>query len=69
MNNYQHKLIPGLDETGFGVKLETNLSAYTPPHWHKALEILLFVKGKATCNLENATLHAKKGDVYLINSH
>lgn len=69
MNNYQHKLIPGLDETGFGVKLETNLSAYTPPHWHKALEILLFVKGKATCNLENTTLHAKKGDVYLINSH
>ena len=69
MNNYQHKLIPGLDETGFGVKLETNLSAYTPPHWHKALEILLFVKGKVTCNLENATLHAKKGDVYLTNSH
>ena len=69
MNNYQHKLIPGLDETGFGVKLETNLSAYTPPHWHKALEILLFVKGKVTCNLENSTLLAKKGDVYLINSH
>ena len=69
MNNYKHKLITGLDETGFGVKLETNLSAYTPPHWHKAVELLLFVKGKATCNFENSTLHAKKGSIYLINSH
>lgn len=69
MNNYQHKLITDLDETGFGVKLETNLSAYTPPHWHKAVELLLFVKGKATCNFENSTLHAKKGSLYLINSH
>lgn len=69
MNNYQHKLITDLDESGFGVKLETNLSAYTPPHWHKAVELLLFVKGKATCNFENSTLHAKKGSIYLINSH
>lgn len=69
MQNYQHKLLTDLDETGFGIKYETNLSAYTPPHWHQAMELLLFVKGRVTCNFNNATLHAKAGDLYLINSH
>ncbi len=69
MNQYQHKLITGLDETGFSVKLETNLSAYTPPHWHKAVELLLFVKGRVTCNFENTSFQAKKGSVHIINSH
>ena len=27
------------------------------------------VKGKVTCNFENATRHFKKGDIYIINSH
>lgn len=69
MHNYQHKLLTDLDETGFGIKYENNLSAYTPPHWHKAVELLLFVKGTVTCNFENATLHARPGDIYIINSH
>lgn len=69
MQNYQHKLLTDLDETGFGIKYEDKLSAYTPPHWHKAVELLLFVKGKVTCNFENSTLHAKPGDLYIINSH
>ena len=29
----------------------------------------MFVKGKVTCNFENSTLHAKPGDLYIINSH
>ena len=69
MQNYQHKLLTDLDETGFGIKYENNLSAYTPPHWHQAIELLLFVKGRVTCNFENTTLRAKPGDLYLINSH
>ncbi len=69
MQNYQHRLLTDLDETGFGVKYETNLSAYTPPHWHKAVELLLFVKGKVTCNFENGNRHFKSGDLYIINSH
>ena len=69
MQDYQHKLLTDLDDTGFGVKYETRLSAYTPPHWHQAIELLLFVKGKVVCNFNNATLHAKPGDLYLINSH
>ena len=69
MPNYQHRLITNMDETGFGIKYEDNLSAYTPPHWHKAVEILLFVKGKVTCNFENAKIHFKPGDMYIINSH
>ena len=69
MQNYQHKMLTNLDDTGFGIKYENNLSAYTPPHWHKAVELLLFIKGKVTCKFENSTLHAKPGDLYLINSH
>ena len=69
MQNYQHKLLTDLDETGFGVKYENKLSAYTPPHWHEAIELLLFVKGKVTCKFCNATLHAKPGELYLINSY
>lgn len=62
-------MLTDMDETGFGIKYENNLSAYTPPHWHKAVELLLFVKGKVTCNFENAKLHFKAGDLFLINSH
>lgn len=69
MQNYPHRLLTDLDETGFGVKYETNLSAYTPPHWHKAVELLLFVKGKVTCNFENTNRQFKRGDIYIINSH
>ena len=69
MQNYQHKILTNLDETGFGIKYENNLSAYTPPHWHRAVELLLFIKGKVTCKFENSTLYAKPGDIYLINSH
>ena len=69
MQNYQHRMLTDMDETGFGVKYENNLSAYTPPHWHKAVELLLFVKGKVTCNFENTKRHFKPGDMYIINSH
>ena len=69
MQNYQHKLLADLDQTGFGVKYETRLSAYTPPHWHPAMELLLFVKGTVVCKFENSTLHARPGDLYLINPY
>ena len=69
MSNYQHRILVDMDETGFHVKYENNLSAYTPPHWHKAVELLLFVKGKVTCNFENTKRQFKKGDIYIINSH
>ncbi len=69
MQNYQHRMLTTMEETGFGIKYEDNLSAYTPPHWHKAVEVLLFVKGKVTCNFENAKLQFKAGDMYIINSH
>ena len=69
MQNYQHRVLAEMGETGFGVKYENNLSAYTPPHWHQAVEILLFVKGRVTCNFENTTRHFKAGDMYIINSH
>lgn len=67
--NPQHRMLTEMDPTGFGVKYENNLSAYTPPHWHKAVELLLFVKGRVTCNFENTKRQFKAGDIYLINSH
>ncbi|MBR5126544.1 MAG: helix-turn-helix transcriptional regulator [Oscillospiraceae bacterium] len=69
MHTIQHKLLADLDQTGFGIKYETRLSAYTPPHWHQAIELLLFVRGTVTCKFEHSTLRAKAGDLYLINSH
>lgn len=69
MVNSQHRVLTEIDPTGFGVKYEDNLSAYTPPHWHKAVELLLFVKGRVTCNFENAKRQFKAGDLYIINSH
>ena len=69
MQNPQHKLLTQLDQTGFGIKYETRLSAYMPPHWHDAVELLLFVKGTVTCKFEHSTLRAKPGQLYLINAH
>ena len=68
MQSYQHRILTDIDETGFGIKYENNLSAYIPPHWHKAVELLMFVKGKVTCNFENAKLQFKKNDIAIINS-
>lgn len=64
-----HRLLTEIDPTGFGVKYESNLSAYTPPHWHKAVELLLFVKGRVVCDFEGAKRQFKAGDLYIINSH
>lgn len=69
MNNPQHRLLTELDQTGFGIKYENRLSAYTPPHWHSAVELLLFEKGSVTCKFEHSTLRAKPGQLYLINAH
>ena len=69
MSNYHHRILTAMDETGFGVKYENNLSTYIPPHWHKAVELLMFVKGRVACIFENATLQYKKNDIAIINSH
>ena len=69
MQNYQHRILTTMDETGFGIKYENNLSAYFPPHWHKAVELLMFVKGRVNCNFENAKLQFKKKDIAIINPH
>lgn len=68
MQNYQHRVLTDLDETGFGVRYE-NLHGYAPPHWHRAIEVLLFVSGKVTCIFENTEFQAKPGGVYIINSY
>ena len=69
MQYYHHRTLTDLDDTGFGIKLEKKNSAYLPPHWHQAVELLLFVKGTVTCKFSHTTLRAKAGDMYIINSH
>ena len=69
MQYYHHRTLTDLDETGFGIKLEKKTSAYLPPHWHQAVELLLFVRGGVTCKFTHTTLRAKPGDLYIINSH
>lgn len=44
-------------------------SAYAPPHWHQAVELLLFVRGRVTCKFSHSTIHAQPGDICVINSH
>lgn len=51
VNNSQYRVLADLDQNGFGIKYENRLSAYTPPHWHRALEILLFVKVRSAASL------------------
>lgn len=69
MQLYQHRTLNHLDANGFGIKLEKKTSAYLPPHWHHALELLLFIRGTVTCKFTHTTLKAKAGDMYIINSH
>lgn len=64
-----HEQLTNLDETGFGVISVDRPSAYSPPHWHEAVEILLFSQGNVTCKFSHSTIRAQPGEVYVINSH
>lgn len=67
MQNYQYRQLTDLDETGFGIIYENHPRAYTPPHWHEAVE-LLFVRGRTECRFANKTMRAQPGELYLIDS-
>ena len=69
MQYYYHEQLTNLDDTGFGIICVDKPSTYAPAHWHQALELLLFVRGKATCKFSHSTIHAAPGDVCIINSH
>lgn len=69
MQQYQHRQLTNLDDTGFGIIYEKKPRSYTPPHWHQAVELVLFVKGKTTCNFTNSSFRAQPGELYIINSH
>ena len=62
------EILDHLDKNGFGIKLEKRASAYLPPHWHYAVELLLFIRGKVTCKFSHTTMEANGGDIYIINS-
>lgn len=69
MENYEHRLIPEMDETGFGIRYDQELSISAPPHWHQAMELLLVTKGQVTFRFENTQRVVSEGDICLINAH
>ena len=69
MQYYYHRQLTDLDDTGFGIIMENKPSPYTPAHWHQAVELLLFIKGKVTCKFTHTTLSAQAGEMHIINSH
>lgn len=64
-----HEQLTDLDGTGFGVIYVEQPSAYMPPHWHDAVELLLFARGNVTCKFSHSTFQAGPGDLFVINSH
>lgn len=69
MQYYYHEHLTDLDDTGFGVIFEEKPNPYMPLHWHNAVELLLPVRGRTTCNFSHTTINAHPGELYLINSH
>lgn len=69
MQYYYHEQLTNLDDSGFGVIHVDKASPYMPAHWHQAVELLLFARGKVTCKFSHSTFHAEPGDLFLINSH
>ena len=65
----EHERIVNLDETGFGIIHEFRPRAYTPPHWHRALELVYFIRGTVTCKFRNGEIHGEPGQMCIINSH
>ena len=69
MEYYYHEQLTNLDETGFGILRLDRPNSYAPAHWHSALELLLFVRGSATCKFSHSLIHVGAGDLCVINSH
>ncbi len=66
--NY-HERIVNLDDTGFGIIHEAKPRPYTPAHWHRAVELVYYIKGTVSCKFLNGEIHGEPGQVHVINSH
>lgn len=69
MYNLDNERIVNLDETGFGIIREMHPRPYTPAHWHRAVELVYFIKGTVTCKFESGIIRGEPGMMYVINSH
>ncbi len=69
MNIKDQERILNLDDTGFGIIHETSPRAYTPAHWHRAVELVYFIQGSVICKFSNGTIHGEPGELHVINSH
>lgn len=69
MGNLQYRFLTDIDKTGFGVLSEQDLDAFTPPHWHEAVELVFFLRGEGVCTLGSSTLSCRPGDLRLANSY
>ncbi len=64
-----HEHLTDLDETGFGMTYMEQPNAYTPPHWHMAVELITFLSGTTTIKLGDQTISIQPGELYLFNSY
>lgn len=64
-----HEQLTHLDETGFGMVFIDHPAAYTPPHWHMAVELLCLVSGTVTVKLEEQSHTIQSGELFLFNSY
>lgn len=69
MNIHEQERIVKLDETGFGIIHEFRPRTYTPAHWHRAVELVLFIRGEVSCKFSHGMIHGEPGQMCIINSH
>lgn len=58
-----------MDPSGFCIQYEDQPVAYTPHHWHKAVELALVERGTVTCMFETSTTLRKAGELLLVPSY
>lgn len=69
MQYYYHEQLTDLDESGFGSVYMTSPATYTPPHWHRPIELFCFLSGSASIRIDGQRLPLQPGDLYLFNSY
>jgi xylan 1,4-beta-xylosidase len=52
---------------GLPIRVFVHNQSYVPPHWHKEIELLLVLSGRAQVAIGQLRFEAKEGDVVVVN--
>ncbi len=69
MQYYYHEHLTDVDESGFGLVHMVHPPSYTPPHWHRPVELLCFLSGSASIRIDGQQDTLTPGDLYLFNGY